>query len=184
MTCDAALPLLYDLVDGDIGRDDAVSVALHLGSCPACGTKLMQMRTAEAFYAAKTPVPPPPELSRRIAAAVSGGRPVSSSDGRALSLAAAAAVACTAAAFAIGRGTSGGVADAASRIGAWAAQLLAGLHMPDSTGSLVAPWSPVMTWLAAPAVLGGGVLLLGGLLVLQIGGSALLLSAVGREGPR
>lgn len=181
MNCDEALPRLYDLSDDDISRDDAVSIALHLGSCPACAATLRQIRSAEALYAATTPVAPPPGLARSIAAAVSSGRSQPASDGRALGFAAAAAAACTAAAVAIGRGMPAAAADTASRIGAWTAQVLAGLHAPDSSGSVAAAWSQVMTWLAAPAVLGGGVVLLCGLVALQIGGSAFLLAARERK---
>lgn len=184
MNCDAALPRLYDLVDGDIGRDEAVAVALHLGSCSDCAAKLGEIRAAEKLYAARASVAPPPGLEGRITAAVAGGRIGRPSDGRALGLAAAAAAACVAAALALGRGAPAEAADAASRIGAWAAQLLAGLRLPDSSGSLAAGWSQLMAWLAAPAVLGGGVVLLGGLLLLQIGGSAFLLAAGRREGRR
>jgi predicted anti-sigma-YlaC factor YlaD len=184
MNCETALPLLYDLVDGDIGREDAVSVALHLGSCPACTGKLAELKTAEEFYAAKTPVPPPPDLSRRIAAAVSGRRIRPSSDKGALGFAAAAAAACAAAAFAIESGVLGSLEAAGSRVGVATAQLLGALRLEGWSTSLAAAWSTVTTWLAAPAVLGGSVALLAGLIALQIGGSAVLLRARRRGGSR
>jgi predicted anti-sigma-YlaC factor YlaD len=182
MTCETALPLLYDLVDGDIGRDAAVSVALHVGSCPACAATLGQIRTAEEFYAAKTPVPPPPELAGRIAAAVRKREPRRALDARTLGIAAAAAAASAAALFAVERSAPGALTDTASRIGAATAQLLAAVRLPDATSGLAAAWSQLAAWLAAPAVLGSGVALLAGLIVLQVGGSAVLLAARRRGG--
>ena len=56
--------------------------------------------------------------------------------------------------------------------------------MPGSSGGLAAAWSQLATLLAAPAVLGGGVMLLCALLILQVTGSAFLLAGKGREKPR
>lgn len=182
MTCETVLPLLYDLVDGDIGREEAVSVALHVGSCPACAARLGQIRAAEDFYSAKTPVAPPPDLARRIAAAVRQREPRRASDARALGIAGAAVAVSAAAVFAIERGAPGALSDTASRIGVATAHLLAAVRLPDPTSGVASAWSQLTAWFAAPAVLGSGIALLAGLIALQIGGSAVLLAARRRGG--
>ena len=70
MSCERALPLLYDLIDGDIGRDEAIWLAGHVAACSACAARLNQMRAAEAIYAREIPVEAPPGLAARIAGAV------------------------------------------------------------------------------------------------------------------
>ena len=69
MSCDRALPLLYDLVDGDIERDDAVWLAEHVAACAGCAGLLRELRAAEAVYARQIAVDPPPALAARIAQA-------------------------------------------------------------------------------------------------------------------
>ena len=115
MNCETARSLLYDLVDGEIGRDDAVSLALHLAACPSCAETLARMKAAEELYAAKTPVEPPRELVRRIAAAVTSdaarARP---SALRGFGIAAAMAAASAGAALVLERSSPGGVSGLAA----------------------------------------------------------------------
>ena len=182
MNCETALPLLYDLVDGEIGRGDAVSLALHLAACPSCAESLARMKSAEELYAAKTPVAPAPELAGRIAAAVSAesapGRP---SSVRGFGIAALTAAASAGAALVLERSSPGGLSGLAERIGAAVASGLASFSLPQAAPGAAAAWSRVTTWLATPAALGGSVALLAGLVALQLGGSALVLTAKGRR---
>ena len=76
MSCERARPLLYDLIDREIGRDDAVWLAEHLASCPACAASLVQLRAAEELYVRQMPAEPPPDLAARVADAVWSGREV------------------------------------------------------------------------------------------------------------
>lgn len=70
MSCERALPFLYDLVDGDIEREDAIWLAEHVASCGGCAGLLTQLRAAETAYAKAIPVAPPAGLAARIADAV------------------------------------------------------------------------------------------------------------------
>ena len=181
MTCETALPLLYDLVDGEIARDDAVAVALHLAACPSCAQSLAQMKAAEALYAAKTPVEPAPELARRIAAAVEAdAAPARPSAVRGLGVAAAMSAVSAVAALVLERGSPGSVSGLAARIGAAVATALASVRL-EGAPDAAAAWSRLTTWLATPAALGSSVALLAALVALQVGGSALVLSARGRR---
>jgi hypothetical protein len=74
MSCDRALPLLYELVDGEIGRDGAVWLAGHLAVCPACAALLSRLREAEEFFRRETPAAAPPDLAARIVAAAGAER--------------------------------------------------------------------------------------------------------------
>ena len=179
MSCDEALPLLYDLVDGDIGRDDAVALARHLASCSACARALGSIDAAEAMYAERTAVAPPQDLAARIAGAVAQARPELGGGSRTWLLAVLAAAAVAATALLAGQGAIAWPAEAAARLGAGAVEWASGVSW-----SLAHSWSAWTAWLAAPAVLGGGVILFAALIVLQIGGSVVLLSARRREGPR
>jgi hypothetical protein len=126
-------------------------------------------------------VPPPPELARRIAAAVRHAELESEPDRRVLPAAAAVACVSAAAAFAIQRNLPGALFEAVSRIGLAAARLLAVSPEPGAFSALASAWSRLTTWLAEPSVLGSGVALLATLIVLQIGGSAALLMGRRRE---
>jgi hypothetical protein len=66
MSCERALPLLYDLIDGDIERDDAVWLAEHLAACAGCAALLRELRAADAVYSRQIPVDTPPALAARI----------------------------------------------------------------------------------------------------------------------
>jgi predicted anti-sigma-YlaC factor YlaD len=181
MNCETALALLYDLVDGEIGRDDAVSLALHLAACPSCAQSLAQMKSAEGLYAAKTPVEPPPELAGRIAAAVRAeAAPARPSAIRGFSIAAAMAAASAGAALVLERSSPGSLSGLAARIGAASATALASVRL-EGAPDAAAAWSRLTAWLATPAALGGSVALLAALVALQVGGSALVLSARGRR---
>lgn len=181
MNCETALPLLYDLVDGEIGRDDAVSVALHLAACRSCAEALARMKAAEKFYAAKTPVEPAPELPHRIAAAVKAdAAPARPSAFRGFGIAAALAAASAGAALVLDRSSPGGVSGLAARMGAAVATALASVHLQGAPDA-AAVWSGLTTWFATPAALGGSVALLAVLVALQVGGSALVLSARSRR---
>lgn len=50
MRCDDALPLLYDLADGDIDRDGAIEIAGHVAVCPECAARLVEIRGREMLY--------------------------------------------------------------------------------------------------------------------------------------
>src|SRR5262249_39544839 len=68
-------PLLYELVDREISRDDAVWLAEHLAACRACAARLAQIRSAEAkVYARTAAVAPPPDLAGRITETVWASR--------------------------------------------------------------------------------------------------------------
>ena len=67
MSCERALPLLYDLIDGDIERDEAVWLAEHVAACGGCAGLLKELRAAESVYSRRIPVEPPPALAARIA---------------------------------------------------------------------------------------------------------------------
>ena len=182
MNCETALPLLYDLVDGEISRDDAVSLALHLAGCPPCAQSLAGLKVADEFFAAKTSVPPPPGLPGRIAAALrEEPAPDRQSRPRGFGIAAATAGVSAAAALAVELASPGGLAGLAERIGASVAPALASLSLPAAAPDAAAAWSRLTTWLATPAGLGGSVAVLAGLVALQVGGSALVLSARGRR---
>ena len=182
MTCDEALPLLYDLVDGEIGRDDAVSLALHLAGCPSCAASLARMKAAEEFFVAKTAVAPPPELARRIAdAAREQAVPARPSSLSGFGIAAAMAAASAGAALVVESSSPGALSGVAARIGVAAATALASLPSPQGAPDAAAAWSRLTTWLATPAALGGSVAVLAALVALQVVGSALVLSARGRR---
>ncbi len=70
MSCERALPLLYDLVDGDVERADAIWLTGHVASCAGCAGLLTELRAAESAYAQAIPVAPPAGLAARIADAV------------------------------------------------------------------------------------------------------------------
>jgi len=184
MTCETALPLLYDLVDGEIGRDDAVSLALHLAACPACAGTLAQMKSAEEFFAAKTGMMSPPDLLPRIAAAVPAEpAPARPATARGFGIAAAMAALSAGAAFVLERSSPGGASGVATRLGAAVASALSSFSIPAAAPDAAAAWSRLTTWLATPAALGGSVALLAALIALQVGGSALVLSRSRRGRP-
>jgi hypothetical protein len=107
MSCERALPLLYDLIDDDIDRGDAVWLALHLAECRACAEELAQLRAAESYYAARAAVQPPPELARRIVESVWAENSVRRTDAAWVAVTALVAAAAVIAVLAAGSGAPG-----------------------------------------------------------------------------
>jgi len=94
MSCEQALPLLYDLADGDIERDNAVWLALHLAACRDCADELAELRKTEAFLSSEMAVAPPSGLARRIAQSAELAQRSRRRDSLWLGLAALVAAAC------------------------------------------------------------------------------------------
>jgi anti-sigma factor RsiW len=94
MSCERALPLLYDLADGDIERDNAVWLALHLAACRNCADELAKLRKAEAFLSSRMSVDPPSDLALRIAQSAELAQRSRRRDSLWLGLAALVAAAC------------------------------------------------------------------------------------------
>jgi anti-sigma factor RsiW len=177
--CDDALPLLYDLVDGDIDRDGAVALADHLARCPACAAALAEIEGREALYRERLGAVAPARTSEEVANAVwnEGAVPVGLAADRApfafaLGTAAAAALAAVGTSEVWGphleswldaaRSSLGGVSPLVSTR---PAEMLAGLW--DSARGLLAPASGLaLTVLVAIALV-------------QVGGSAWLLNSGG-----
>jgi putative zinc finger protein len=70
VSCERALALSDELVDGGISREGAVWLAEHLAECPACAQRLSRMRAAEEIFRRETSVEPPADLAARVAASV------------------------------------------------------------------------------------------------------------------
>jgi len=66
MSCERALPLLYDLIDLEIERDEAVWLAEHLAACAGCAGLLKELREADRVFSRQIPVEPPPALAARV----------------------------------------------------------------------------------------------------------------------
>ena len=111
MSCERALPLLYDLADSEIARDDAVWLALHLASCRACSEKLLALQRVDSVLAERMTVAPPYGLAQRILESAENERVVvRRRDALWVGLAAVIAAACLALALAGGRGAPSSVA--------------------------------------------------------------------------
>jgi anti-sigma factor RsiW len=127
MSCDRALPLLYHVIDGEIEREDAQWLALHLATCRTCAQQLLQIQKANTFYAERMAVAPPPDLARRIMESAEAERVTRRRDAFWVGLAALVAAACLVVALVGGRGESGTLAGALWERGDIMAQVLASL---------------------------------------------------------
>jgi anti-sigma factor RsiW len=110
MSCERALPLLYDLSDGDIAREDAVWLALHLATCRACADELLALQKADSFLADTMKVTAPPGLARRIVESVESSALAKRRDSLWAGLAAFVAAACLTMVIAGGRTAPGSLA--------------------------------------------------------------------------
>lgn len=182
MSCDRALPLLYELVDREIGREDAVWLAEHLAGCTACAATLRQMRAAEGLYGSLPAPGPPPDLAPRIVQSVWADRERSFSTRKSDLLAAGLALAAGIAGIAILQ--LAGVAlpeDAAALLPAGASDLV---RLPSSlrldvfaefAARMREMWNSPATLLPISPPTGRLLPLLAGLVALQVAGSAWLL---------
>lgn len=181
MSCDRALPLLYELVDREIGREDAVWLAEHLAGCTACAATLRQIRTAENLYGALPAPSPPSDLAPRIVQSVWAARDRSQATRKSDLLAAGLALAAGIGGVAILRLAGVTLPDAAALLPAGAGDLLrlpSSLRLDvftDFAARLREMWSSPMTLLPISTPTGRLLPLLAGLVALQVAGSAWLL---------
>jgi anti-sigma factor RsiW len=71
MTCDEAEILLHALIDGELDAGHAREVEQHIAGCPRCAAELAAFREmSQAVAGAGVRYPAPPELRRRIEAAL------------------------------------------------------------------------------------------------------------------
>src|SRR5438552_6736305 len=70
MKCDEALPLLYDLVDRELTKNEERLLLSHLDGCAACRAELESIRAAESFYRKEMSLMPPAGLEKRIVASL------------------------------------------------------------------------------------------------------------------
>lgn len=66
MICEDALPLIYDLVDGEISKNEQLVLNAHLASCKVCAAKLTSIQKADQYYRQAMPVSPAPQLAAQI----------------------------------------------------------------------------------------------------------------------
>jgi predicted anti-sigma-YlaC factor YlaD len=66
MNCDAALILMYDLVDGEISANDQQLLNKHLSDCSHCQAILKSIQKAEKFYQEEFLVTPSVEVANTI----------------------------------------------------------------------------------------------------------------------
>ena len=65
--CEALAPLLMGLLDGELPLAERLEVLRHLRACPACRTRLEQMRgTRDLLARTRTAITAPPALYQRI----------------------------------------------------------------------------------------------------------------------
>jgi anti-sigma factor RsiW len=77
MTCDEAEILLHALIDGELDAGHAREVEEHVASCPRCAAALAAYRqTSKAVASADVRFAAPPQLRRRIEAALPQAQPV------------------------------------------------------------------------------------------------------------
>ena len=182
MSCNRALPFLYELVDREIGREEAVWLAEHLADCTACAATLRQMRVAENLYGALPAPGPPSDLAPRIVQSVWAARDRSQATRKSDLLAAGLALAAGIAGVAILR--LAGVTlpdDAAALLPAGAgdlARLPSSLRLDvfaDFAARVREMWNSPATLLPISTPIGRLLPLLAGLVALQVAGSAWLL---------
>ncbi len=66
MNCEQALPLLYDLIDGDITSSDRPRLELHLVSCIHCQKELRSLESREFYYRQEIKIAPPANLATNL----------------------------------------------------------------------------------------------------------------------
>ncbi|MEW6735914.1 MAG: zf-HC2 domain-containing protein [Acidobacteriota bacterium] len=66
MNCDTALPLLYDLIDGELAGEEEMLLKSHLAGCTACQLQLESIRAAEQYYHKNIIVEPATDLLARL----------------------------------------------------------------------------------------------------------------------
>lgn len=182
MSCDRALPLLNELVDREIGREDAVWLAEHLAGCTACAAALRQTRAAEDLYGSLPAPSPAPDLAPRIVQSVWDARDRSQATRKSDLLAAGLALAAGISGIAILR--LAGVTlpeNAAALLPAGAGDLVrlpSSLRLDvitDFAARVREMWNSPSTLLPISAPTGRLLPLLAGLVALQVAGSAWLL---------
>lgn len=185
MRCEDALPLLYDLVDGegDITRDDAAAIAEHLARCSECAAALTEIQGREALYRERLGAIAPTRRADEVAEAIwnEGAVPVRLSADRAPF------------AFAAGTAAAAGIALAGTS-DVWGPQLVAWLESARATlaapasvaaagaagpGELITRiWDSAVGLLSAPtAASGAAVATLAAIALVQVAGSAWLLKS-------
>jgi anti-sigma factor RsiW len=70
MNCDDALPLLYDLVDEELNKNEERVLQAHLAECENCRETLDSIRSAESLYRKEIIAIPPAGLEERLVAAL------------------------------------------------------------------------------------------------------------------
>lgn len=70
MNCNEAVPLLYDLIDGDLSAADRDLLDPHLMSCARCQAELASIRAAEQVFQREMRVVPEADLDARIVAEI------------------------------------------------------------------------------------------------------------------
>ncbi|TLS48241.1 anti-sigma factor [Paenibacillus antri] len=70
MDCREALPLIHEYLDGDLERDRAEALRLHMRGCASCTTTFAEFERTEALVRALDEPATPPHLSASIMAAL------------------------------------------------------------------------------------------------------------------
>jgi hypothetical protein len=182
--CEEALPLLYDLVDGDIDRDGAVALADHLARCRSCVAALSEIQGRETLYRERLGAVEPARTPEEVAEAVwsEGAVPVRLAADRApfafaAGTAAAAGLALAGTSDVWGPRLFAWVDAAGSAMSAGSALSAVAAARPAETAARI--WESVRSLGASPASSGAAVAVLAAIALVQVAGSAWLLKRGG-----